>query len=58
MAKSPGETPLASQLRQIGNHRVVNSWLREGGFESLARAYTEDVALSSQELLSKHYGVS
>lgn len=55
---APDETPLASQLRQIGNHRVVNSWLREGGFEYVARAYTEDVASRSKTLLSDHYGVS
>ncbi len=54
---SPSETPLASQLRQIGNHRVVHSWLREGGFDTLARAYTSEVASSSQELLSNFYGV-
>lgn len=53
---SPNETPLASQLRQVGNYRVMNSWLREGGFENLARAYTEQVASSSQTLLSTHFG--
>ncbi len=53
---APGETHLGSQLRQIGNHRVVNSWLREGGFDNVARAYTEDVAMKSQALLAKHYG--
>ncbi len=53
---APNETPLDSQLRQIGNHRVVNSWLREGGFENLARAYTEEVASSSQTLLATHFG--
>ncbi len=37
---APNETSLASQLRQIGNPRVTNSWLHEGGFENLARAYT------------------
>ena len=51
---APQETPLVSQIRQIANHRVVNSWLREGGFERLARAYTEDVALRSKTLLSEH----
>lgn len=52
------ETPLVSQIRQIANHRVVHSWLREGGFERVARAYTEEVALRSKTLLLDHYGVS
>lgn len=54
---APNETPLASHLRQIGNHRVMHSWLREGGFESLGRGYTEEVASSSRTLLANHYGV-
>lgn len=55
---APNETPLVSQIRQIGNHRVVNSWLREGGFEHVARAYTEEIAERSKTLLTSHYGVN